>query len=50
MKAFALCMLVVAGVAVCGHAQSTHSKESTASISGKVTLKGEGLQGVVVTP
>jgi protocatechuate 3,4-dioxygenase beta subunit len=44
-----VCLLLIAGVAVCGHAQITSSKESTASISGKVTVKGEGVAGVIVT-
>lgn len=44
-----LCLLLVVSVAVCGHAQSIATKESTASISGKVTFKGEGLQGVIIT-
>ena len=34
-------------VAVCAHAQSA-SKEQTASISGKVTLKNKGVAGIVV--
>lgn len=42
------CILIVAGVAVCSHAQST-SKEPTASISGKVTFHGEGVKGAIVT-
>ena len=43
------CILMILGVAVCGHAQSTPSKEPTASISGKVTIHGEGVKGVIVT-
>lgn len=43
------CILVVAGIAVCGQAQSTSSKEPTASISGKVTFHGEGVKGAIVT-
>ena len=43
------CILVVAGIAVCGHAQSTSSKEPTATISGKVTFHGEGVKGAIVT-
>jgi protocatechuate 3,4-dioxygenase beta subunit len=42
------CMLMVLGVAVSGHAQSTPSKEPTASLSGKVTFQGEGVKGVIV--
>jgi len=42
------CVLIVFGVAVCGHAQSTSSKEPAASISGKVTFQGEGVRGVIV--
>lgn len=44
-----VCILMVLGVAVCAHAQSTSSKESTASISGKVTFHGEGVKGVILT-
>lgn len=43
------CILIVAGIAVCGHAQSTSSKEPTATISGKVTFHGEGVRGAIVT-
>ena len=43
-----VCVLVIAGVAVCGHAQSTSVQEQTASISGKVTVAGEGVKGVVI--
>lgn len=43
------CILVVAGIAVCGHAQATSSKEPRASISGKVTFHGEGVKGAIVT-
>ncbi|HKV36440.1 MAG TPA: hypothetical protein VJP89_19020 [Pyrinomonadaceae bacterium] len=42
------CILMVLGVAVCGHAQSTSAKEPTASISGKVTFHAEGVKGVIV--
>lgn len=44
-----LCMLLIAGVTVGGHAQSSSSKEPAASISGKVTVQGEGVPGVVIT-
>ena len=43
------CILMIAGIAVCGHAQSTSSKEPTASISGKVTFHGEAVKGAIVT-
>lgn len=43
------CILMVLGVAICGHAQSTSSQEPTASISGKVTFHGEGVKGVIIT-
>lgn len=43
-----VCILIVLGVAVGAHAQSTPSKE-TASISGKVTFHGEAVKGVIVT-
>lgn len=43
------CILMVLGVAVCGNAQSTATKEPTASISGKVTFHGDGVKGVIVT-
>lgn len=43
------CILMVAGIAVCGHAQSASSKQPTASISGKVTVTGgQAVQGVVI--
>ena len=41
------CILFSLAVAVCAHAQSA-SKEQTASISGKVTLKNKGVAGIVV--
>lgn len=43
------CILMVLGVAVCGHSQSTASKEATASVSGTVKFKGEPVLGVSVT-
>src|ERR1700752_5356897 len=42
------CVLLVAGVTVCGHAQTTSTKEPTSSISGKVTFHGDGVNGVIV--
>lgn len=42
------CILIVAGAAVCGYPQTTPSNEPAASISGKVTLNGKGVPGVVV--
>lgn len=35
-------------LAACAHAQSSATKEQTASISGKVTLKNKGVAGIVV--
>lgn len=44
------CVLIFAGFAVRGHAQSAPSKdEPTASISGKVTFRGEGVAGVIIS-
>lgn len=43
-----VCVLMIAGVAVCGRAQSNSSKGPTASISGKVTFQGDGVKGVIV--
>ena len=42
------CILLILGVAIYSHAQTTSAKEPTASISGKVTLKGKGVPGIVV--
>ena len=42
------CILLLLGVAIYSHAQTTSAKEPTASISGKVTLKGKGVPGIVV--
>ena len=43
------CILLIAGIAFCGRAQSTSAKEPTAVISGKVTFHGEGVRGAIVT-
>lgn len=43
------CIFMVLGIAVCVHAQTTSSKETTASITGTVKFKGEPVQGVSVT-
>lgn len=42
------CILLILGVAIWSHAQTTPAKEPTASISGKVTLKGKGVPGITV--
>ena len=42
------CILLVLGTAVCLKAQTTTQKASTASISGKVTIKGKPAVGVTV--
>ena len=43
------CILLIAGVAVSAHSQNPSTvKESPATISGKVTVKGQGLAGIVV--
>ena len=42
------CILLICGVAVYAHSQTGPTKETTASISGRVTLKGKGVQGVSV--
>ena len=42
------CVLLIFGVAIFSQAQTTPAKEPTASISGKVTLKGKGMPGIVV--
>ena len=42
------CFLLILGVAICSQAQTTPVKESTANISGKVTLKGKGVPGIIV--
>lgn len=43
------CILIVACVAVCGHAQNNSSKEPTATITGKVTFHGDGVRGVIIS-
>lgn len=43
------CIVVIFGVAAAAHAQITPSKESGATISGRVTLKGKGMAGIIVT-
>ncbi|HXQ72753.1 MAG TPA: carboxypeptidase regulatory-like domain-containing protein [Pyrinomonadaceae bacterium] len=43
------CILMILGVAVCSHAQTTSPAEPLASISGTVKFKGEPVQGVNVT-
>ena len=42
------CILLVLGIAVCIEAQTTTQKASSASISGKVTIKGKPAVGVTV--
>jgi hypothetical protein len=42
------CILLICGVAVYSHSQTGPTKETTASISGRVTSKGKGVQGVNV--
>lgn len=42
------CVLVILGVAIYSPAQTTPAKEPTASISGKVTVKGKGVPGIIV--
>jgi protocatechuate 3,4-dioxygenase beta subunit len=42
------CILLIFGVAVYSQAQTGPTKETTASISGTVTAKGKGLQGIGV--
>ena len=43
------CILLILGVAICSRAQTTTpAKEPTASVSGKVTLKGKGVPGITV--
>ena len=42
------CILLIFGVAVYSQSQTSATKEATASISGTVTTKGKGLQGVNV--
>ena len=42
------CILLSLVIAACAQAQSSVAKEQTASISGKVTLKNNGVAGIVV--
>lgn len=42
------CILLILGVAIYSQAQTTPAKEATVSISGKVTLKGKGVPGIIV--
>ena len=44
-----LSLVVVLGITFCVYSQTGPDKESTATISGKVTLSGNAVQGVVVT-
>jgi len=43
------CILVIFGTAFFTHSQTVPAKGPTATISGKVTVKGKGLPGIVVT-
>jgi protocatechuate 3,4-dioxygenase beta subunit len=43
------CILVVVGVSLCAYSQTAPDEEPTATISGKVTLQGDAVQGVVIT-
>lgn len=43
------CILLIFGAAVYSQAQTSPAKESTASISGKVTVKGKGVPGIIIT-
>ena len=42
------CIFLILGVANCVRSQSTPAKTGTASITGKVTIKGKGVSGVVI--
>ncbi len=42
------CILLILGVAIYSQAQTIPAKQPTATISGKVTLKGKGVPGIVV--
>ena len=44
-----VCLLMVVGITVCAYSQTVPEKELTATISGKVTLQGDAVQGVIVT-
>ena len=41
-------ILLIFGIAIYSQAQTTPTKQSTATVSGKVTLKGKGVPGIVV--
>ena len=43
------CILLIAGTAVYSQAQTSSAKDPTASISGKVTVKGKGVPGIIIT-
>lgn len=43
------CIFAIFSIAIMASAQSTPSKEPGATISGKVTIKGQGAPGVIVT-
>jgi protocatechuate 3,4-dioxygenase beta subunit len=43
------CILLIFGTTVCSQAQTNPAKEPTASISGKVTVKGKGVPGIKIT-
>ena len=43
------CILLIFGAAVFIHSQTVPAKGPTATVSGKVTLKGKGLPGIIVT-
>ena len=43
------CIFLIFSVAVIAHAQTTPAKEPGATITGKVTIKGKGAPGVIVT-
>ena len=43
------CILVVVGFSLCAYSQTALDEEPTAAISGKVTLQGDAVQGVVIT-
>ena len=42
------CILLIFSSTLCAHSQTTPAKTSTASISGKVTIKGKAAGGIVV--
>src|SRR5687768_16988089 len=43
------CSLLVAAVTVCGYSQTTPPKELTATITGKVTVQGKAVAGVIIS-